>query len=127
MTHGPQPSNDPTHHAAPGWAPQQPYPAPTFGSGWPGGPVPSPVEPAKGVWLAIVAVVLGALGIVLPFAPVALDGVRGYLALAFGLPGLVASILGCTGRRRGKAVAAVGVNLSVIALVIATIMLVNGA
>lgn len=120
----------PAQYPLPGSLPPNPpqYPYPGFGAaGALGGPMPPPVEPAKGVWLGIVAVVLGVLGIVLPFLPVALDGVRGYLALAFGLPSLAASIIGCTGRRRGKAVAAVGVNLSVLALVIATIMLVNGA
>ena len=37
-----------------------------------------------------------------------LDGGRGYVALAFGLPGLTVGIVGCTGRRRGNPVAAGG-------------------
>lgn len=77
------------------------------------------------MWLAVVAVILGVLGCVLPLAPVDLTGLRGYIALAFGLPGLVVGIIGCTGRRRGKALAVAGSILCVIALVMAAVVLIN--
>jgi hypothetical protein len=142
MTYGPpQPPNEPTRHTAsgaadqnvaysayvppPGSLPPDPHRQyPSAGFGGTGTPTPPPIDPAKGRWLAIVAVILGVLGCVLPLAPVDLTGVRGYLPLVFGLPGLVVGIIGCTGRRRGKALAAVGSVLCVIAIVLAAIMLI---
>lgn len=85
-------------------------------------PTRPPAGPAKGVWLAVASVILGALGCVLPLTPFNLDGVRTYIALPFAVPGLAAGILGLTGGRRGKAVAIVGTVLCGIAVALSAVM-----
>ena len=70
------------------------------------------------------AVILGVAGCVLPLTPFNLDHVRAYIALPFALPGLVVGIIGCTGRRRGTALAVTGSILSVIALGMTAVMLI---
>jgi hypothetical protein len=103
MTSGlPQPADEPTHHD-------------------PAGQPDGPTSPPKGAWFGVAAAVLGVLALALPWAPV-----RAFLLLAFGLPGLAVGIMGFTGRRRGKELAALGSLLSVIAVVMGTVMVVNG-
>jgi hypothetical protein len=70
----------------------------------------------------VAAVVLGLLGCVLPLLPMDLTGVRPFIGLPFGLTGLAAAAVGCTGRRRGKPLAAVGAILCVVALLIGAVM-----
>lgn len=124
----PQPPGEPAGHITsgaeatdsartPGSLPQHT----SSGPGRPGGHLP--VEPADGMWLAIVAVILGALGCVGSLAPVVLDEWREDLALTFGLPGLLAAIIGCIRRRRGDPLTVTGLVLSVIALGLAAAML----
>ncbi|GIG66537.1 hypothetical protein Pen01_28320 [Phytomonospora endophytica] len=60
------------------------------------------------------SVVLAFLGIVLPFLPIDLTGVRAFIALPLGLAGLAAAIVGLTGNRRGRPVAVAGIVLSVL-------------
>lgn len=85
---------------------------------------PSVAHPA-GTGSGAVAVVLGGLGCVVPLAPVDLADARGYLALAFGVVGLVVGILGATGRRRGNTLAVWGSILSGIALGLAAVILIS--
>lgn len=119
MTSGPlQPPEEPTASVAPD-------PNVAHAAGWPGGPTPAPVDPATGMGLGIVAVILGGIGCVLPLVPFDLAGDRGYLALAFALPGLALGIIGCTGRRRGNALAVAGSILSGIALGLVAVMLIS--
>jgi hypothetical protein len=73
-------------------------------------------DPANGVRLAIVAVILGALGCVGSLTPVVLDEWREDLALTFGVPGLLVGIIACVRRRGGDPLAVTGLVLSVIAL-----------
>jgi hypothetical protein len=106
MTSGlPQPSEEPAH--------DDPNVA---SAGQPDGPTP----PARGAWFGVAAAVLGVLALALPWAPV-----RAALLLAFGLPGLAVGIIGCAGRRRGRELAILGSLLSVIAVVMGTVMVVN--
>lgn len=99
--------------------PQQRWTGP-HGPGRPGGP--PPMDRPKGFGLAVAAVILGLLGCVLPLLPIDLTGVRPYLGVPFGLAGLATAAVGCTGRRRGKPLAAVGVILSAVALLLAAVM-----
>ena len=117
----PQPPNEPARHTAS----QVPDPYGAYSAGWPGGPPPPPVGPAKGMSFAVAAVVLGLVGCVLPLAPFNFDGIRMYLPWVFGLPGLTVGIIGCIGRRRGKALAITGTVLSGLALVVGAIMLIS--
>ncbi|MGK8507435.1 hypothetical protein ACRS5S_05045 [Nocardia asiatica] len=134
--------NDP-HVPGPGPRPPSPPPVPNqqppypdqFGQNWnqptqyPGAPPPAwsqgqpttPVEPSKGAGFAVLALVLGAAGLVIPFLPIDLSGVRQYLAYVFALPGLIFGVLGCAGPRRGKALAITGAILSLLALGIWTV------
>jgi hypothetical protein len=73
--------------------------------------------------LGIFSLILGVLGIVVPFLPFDLSGGRGYLALPFGLLGLGLGIAGCFGFRSGKPAAIVGLVLSALALALGMIML----
>ncbi|MCR6481506.1 hypothetical protein M8542_01615 [Amycolatopsis sp. OK19-0408] len=123
MTDGPGTEPSPPHPGAAGqppygyppqYGPQQPW-------GGPGGPVP----PAKGPGLGVAALVLGLLALVLPFLPVDMTGFRAYVAFPFGLAGLVLGVLGCIGRRSGKALAVIGAVVSFLALVAGMIMVAN--
>lgn len=99
--------------------PQQPWNTPN-GPGWPGGA--PPVGRPKGPGLAVAAVVLGLLGCVLPLLPIDLTGVRPFVGVPFGLAGLAAGAVGCTGRRRAKPLAVIGAMLSVGALALGAVM-----
>ncbi|WP_174187741.1 hypothetical protein [Nocardia barduliensis] len=81
----------------------------------------APVVPSKGYGFAVLALALGVAALVVPFLPIDLWEVRQYLAYVFALPGLIFGVLGCTGPRRGKAVAITGSVLSLLALGIWTI------
>ncbi|WP_133806143.1 hypothetical protein [Kribbella caucasensis] len=85
------------------------------------------MEPPKRAGLAVAAVILGLLGCVVPLLPINLDNLRAYTPFPFGLPGLVLAIVGCTGHRRGKPLAAVGAILSVLALILGAIMVIGNA
>ncbi|MFC0436068.1 hypothetical protein [Kutzneria buriramensis] len=84
--------------------------------------VPGPTRPTGGPGTAIVALVLGAFGCVVWLLPIVEAGIRHYLPFPFALGGLVLGIAALTGRRRGKPMAAVGVLLSVIALLLGMFM-----
>ncbi|MEV4150221.1 hypothetical protein AB0J40_41645 [Amycolatopsis sp. NPDC049691] len=83
------------------------------------------MPPPKGPGLGIAALVLGLLGLVLPFLPVDMTGFRAYVAFPFGLAGVVLGVLGCIGRRRGKPAAAIGAVVAFLALVAGMIMVAN--
>lgn len=111
----------------PGYAPipnppqqQQPW---GYGNapGWQGGPPPA--DRRRGPWFGVAAVVLGIVGCVLPFLPIDLTGVRPLVGLPFAIAGLVLGIVGCTGQHRAKGMAVTGIVLSVLALIVAFIML----
>ena len=78
---------------------------------------------SKSAGPGVIALVLGILGIVVPFLPIDLINGRGLLALPFGLVGLVFALIGCTGGRRGMGVAIAGLVLCVLALAIGIVML----
>ena len=101
--------------------PPQPWGAPNA-PGWPGGPAAS--QPAGGPWPGAIAVVLAVLGCTVPLLPVDMTNFRGFVPLPFGLAGLALGILGCTGNRRGKVLAAIGVVLSMLPLLMSAVMLV---
>jgi hypothetical protein len=82
-------------------------------------------QTAKGPALGLAALVLGLVGVVVTFLPVHMHGERPYLALAFGLPGFVISILGLLGHRRGKGFAVAGALLSLLAVLIGVITIGN--
>ncbi|NKE59534.1 hypothetical protein FXN61_23075 [Lentzea sp. PSKA42] len=88
-------------------------------------PVGSQAPPPKGPVLGLVALVLGLAGVVATFLPMNLDGVRPYVAWAFGLPGFVVAILGLLGHRRGKAPAVIGALLSLLAVLVGVITIGN--
>jgi hypothetical protein len=111
------PPNIPTTEAAPEPPPSDPRP--------PGDDGPVPPPPGGRRWFAVGAVVLGVLGCVLPFTPLNPAGVRAYVTLAIGLLGLTVGIAGLLGRRRGKELAGTGALLCLVALVVATVGLVN--
>lgn len=130
MTYPPQPESHPPV-PPPGAMPADPslaYPPPPQpgfhppAPGWPGGPPPAP---PSGPGFAVAAMVLGLIGLVLPFLPVDLSGVRQFIALPFALPGLVLAIIGCIGPRKGKPLAVVGGIVSGLALILEAIMLFN--
>ena len=83
---------------------------------------PDPTPPTGGPGIAVVALVLGAFGCAVWLLPIDETGVRHYLPLPFALGGLVLGIAALIGRRRGKPIAAVGVLLSVIALLLGMFM-----
>lgn len=87
---------------------------------------PSPqTAPPKGPLLGLTALVLGLLSVVVPFLPVNLDLVRPYVAFVFAFPALVVACFGLLGNRRGKPMAAIGVMLSLLGLLIGAIMIGN--
>ncbi|QUQ63318.1 hypothetical protein [Kutzneria sp. CA-103260] len=97
---------------------QQPWSAPAPGfSG-----APRPAGPATGPGLAVVSLLLGLVGSVVWLLPINLDPGRHYLPIPFGVGGLVLGIVGLVGNRKGKPTAAVGVILSVIALILGILM-----
>lgn len=91
----------------------------------PGGP-PS-VDRPSGFGPAVAAVLLGLLGCVVPLLPIDMNLVRVFIAFPFAVPGIALAIVGCSGRRRGNSLAAIGGILSVIALVIGAAMIVGHA
>jgi len=76
-----------------------------------------------GYGLAVAAVVLGLLACVLPLLPANLDLWRQYVALPPAVGGLILAIGGCTGHRRGKPTAVVGIVLCALALALAVFMI----
>ncbi|MDX8029022.1 hypothetical protein SK803_02315 [Lentzea sp. BCCO 10_0856] len=84
-----------------------------------------PSAQTKGPALGLLALALGLAGVVVTFLPINLDGVRPYLAWAFGLPGFVVAILGLLGPRQGKAFAVIGALLSLLAVFVGMITLGN--
>ncbi|QFU92045.1 hypothetical protein [Amycolatopsis sp. YIM 10] len=111
MTYGPPDPNAPRQH----WDQSQ---------GWPGGLQPAP---PKGPGFAVAALLLGLLGLVLPFIPADLTGIRQYVGLPFAVAGLALGVIGCIGRRRGLPVAVIAVIVSTIALGIGLFMVVSYA
>ena len=91
-------------------APQQPWP-------------PRAAGPTAGPGLAVVSMVLGVLGILVPFLPIDESGIRHYVALPFALGGLALAIAGLVGPRRAKPVAGVGLGLSLLALLVGMVFL----
>lgn len=89
-------------------------------------PQPSPqMSSPKGALLGVLALILGAFAVVVTFLPIDLDLVRPYVAFLFGLPALVVACFGLLGNRRGKAMAAIGALLSLLALLIGAIAMAN--
>lgn len=102
--------------------PQQPGVQP-LAPGWPGGPPPAP-QP-RGYGFAVLAMVLGLLGLVVPFLPFDMTGFRQYTAFPFAIPGVILAILGCVGPYKGKPLAVIGGIVAGFALIIGAIMFVN--
>ncbi|MFC9894174.1 hypothetical protein ACFVMC_10815 [Nocardia sp. NPDC127579] len=98
-----------------------PVPGPPSPQSW--GYGPPPAEQRSGAAFGVVALIFGILGVVLPFLPVDLAGIRPIIGLAFTVCGLVLGTLGCVGQRRGKGFAAAGIALSLLGLAVAIIML----
>ncbi|SER15576.1 hypothetical protein SAMN05216188_108127 [Lentzea xinjiangensis] len=86
-----------------------------------------PARPGSrgGPLLGVLALCLGVAGVVVTFLPVDLTGTRAYLAWVFGLPGLVVAVFGLLGDRAGKAMAAIGAVLSLLAVAIGVITIGN--
>ncbi|TCC65484.1 hypothetical protein E0H73_00615 [Kribbella pittospori] len=82
------------------------------------------MEPPKGAGLGVAALIVGLLGCVVPLLPMNMDGIRAYTPIPFAVLGILLAVLGCIGRRRGKALAVVGWMLSVLALIMGLIMIV---
>lgn len=76
-----------------------------------------------GAGFAVIAFVLGLVGLVFPFLPFDFSVHRGLLGLPFGVLGIVLAIVGCTGQRRAKPLAIVAVVLCALVLAIALVML----
>lgn len=76
-----------------------------------------------GPGFAVTAFVLGLIGLVLPFLPFDLSGVRGVIGLPFGVLGLFFAIAGCTGARRAKPLAVAAVVLCCLVLAVQLVML----
>jgi len=95
-------------------------PRPYSPPGFPG--TPRPAGPATGPGLAVVALLLGFVGCVVWLLPIDETGIRHYLPLPFAIGGLVLGIMGLVGNRGGKPLAAVGVVLSAIALILGILM-----
>jgi len=91
----------------------------------PGEPTPPPVDPAKGTGFGVVAVVLGGLGCLLPLVPFDLGDTRLWISLPFVLPGLVIGLVGCTGLRRGNALAVAGSILCTVAIGLSAVLLIG--
>ena len=116
------PPPEPNVYSAPPYPQtQQPWTDP-HGRGWPG--APAPVEPPKGAGLGVAALIVGLLGCAVPLLPMNMDGIRAYTPVPFAVLGILLAVLGCIGRRRGKALAVVGWMLSVLALIMGLIMIV---
>ena len=75
--------------------------------------------------MPLVALVLGLLGVVVPFLPIPLDLARPWTAVALGLLGFIMAIIALLGHGRGKPMAAIGALLSLLALLVGAIMLGN--
>ncbi|MBO0853092.1 MAG: hypothetical protein J2P18_04920 [Nocardia sp.] len=69
------------------------------------------------------AVLLGIVGIVLPFLPLNLTGIRPLIGLPFAVAGLACALAGCIGNRRAKGLAIAGALLSTLALAVSLMML----
>jgi len=83
---------------------------------------PSESASPKGAVFAVASVVVGALGLVVPFLPVDMTGVRHYVALPVGIAGLLLAGAGLTGGRRGKPIAAAGAVISGLVIVLGLFM-----
>lgn len=119
----PPPSQSPMPSYPP---PEQPWTNPN-GPGWPGTGGLPPVGRPGGFGPAVAAAILGLLGCVVPILPIDMLDVRAFIAFPFAVPGLVLAIVGCSGRRRGQSLAAVGGILSAIALVVGAAMVIGHA
>lgn len=112
-------------------APAAGIPAPASGT-LPPGPLASPRAdgPRKGPWLGLVALVLGVLALVLPFAPTSvldlpqlthyLIRFRPLVALLVGAAAIAVGVAGCIGPRSGKWAGAVGIVLAVASVLLWT-------
>ena len=76
--------------------------------------------------LGLTALVLGLIAVVVPFLPMNMDGFRRYAGLAGGLIVLVVAVLGLIGDRRGKPMAAIGLLLALLAVLVSAMMFVGG-
>ncbi|MEV4600693.1 hypothetical protein AB0K15_25250 [Amycolatopsis sp. NPDC049253] len=100
---------------------------------WTGQPGMLQQGPLKSGLLAVVAFVLGIVGLIVPFLPVAMDDarlggtldVRAWIGLPFALVALALGIAACGGRRRMKALAIVGMVFAALTLVVVIIMIAN--
>lgn len=106
----------------PGFAPAQQPSGPQQWAGQPGQPKPAAEGNATP---AVLALVLGVLGLVVPFLPLPLDDVRAWIAFPFAVVGLALGIAGCMGRRPMKALAVIGIVFAALALLAGVIMVGN--
>ncbi|WP_432845900.1 hypothetical protein ACQPXB_35295 [Amycolatopsis sp. CA-161197] len=106
----------------PGFAPAQQPGGPQQWAGQPGQPKPAAEGNATP---AVLALVLGVLGLVVPFLPLPLDDVRAWIAFPFAVVGLALGIAGCMGRRPMKALAVIGIVFAALALLAGVIMVGN--
>ncbi|MEV6897698.1 hypothetical protein [Amycolatopsis sp. NPDC051372] len=100
---------------------------------WTGQPGMAQQGPVKSGVLAVVAFVVGIVGLIVPFLPVAMDDahlggsldLRAWIGLPFALVALALGIAACMGRRRMKALAIVGMVFAALTLVVVVIMIAN--
>ncbi|MET9632667.1 hypothetical protein ABZX92_34955 [Lentzea sp. NPDC006480] len=82
--------------------------------------------PSKSPVLGLTALVLGLVAVVVPFLPMNMTGFRRYVGLVGGLIVLVVAVLGLVGDRRGKPMAAIGLLLGLLAVLVSAMMFVGG-
>ncbi|MBO0840893.1 MAG: hypothetical protein J2O49_08745 [Sciscionella sp.] len=88
-------------------------------------PPQRPALPLKGPAFAVIALMLGIAGCVVPLLPIDLTGVRAFVAFPPAVLGAVCGIVGLATPRRGKPIAVIGLVLCLVAFVLGTIMLGN--
>lgn len=78
-----------------------------------------------GAGLAVVALLVGLFGCVVWLLPINESGIRHYLPLPFAIGGIALSVMCLAAHRRGTVAAVIGLLLSVLALILGVIMVVN--
>ena len=84
-------------------------------------------QASKSSVLGLTALVLGLVAVVVPFLPMDMSGFRRYVGLGGGLIVLVVAVLGLMGDRRGKPMAAIGLMLGLLAVLVSALMFFGAA
>lgn len=83
---------------------------------------PNESASTKGSEFAVASVIVAALGLVLPFLPVDMTGLRHYVALPVGVVGLLLAVVSLGSGRRGKPIATAGAVISGLVIVLGLFM-----